>query len=259
MPYNRYDIKNKYNRRGRRFNERTWVTTVLLIVMPIIMVAVVLVGILLPVKFTKDERPVVVETTTAPVSEEDIVTDELLLRIVNDKNPLEADFMPNLVSFGNVQVSSAIYTDLKNMIDAAKSDGVVLTVTTGYISYEQQNVLYNDTYEKLKSENDYSKVKAESETMKICPQAGNSENQTGLLVTFSTTEEGEFSATNAGKWLEKYCVNYGFVLRYPEDKEVETGRQADDATYRYVGVDHAKQMRSYDMYLEEYVKHINQR
>ena len=257
MPYNRYDLKNKYNRRGRRFNERTWVTTVLLIVMPVIMVAVVLVGILLPVKFTKDERPVVVETTTAPVSEEDIVTDELLLRIVNDKNPLEADFIPNLVSFGNVQVSSAIYNNLKSMVDAAKSDGVVLTVTTGYISYEQQEKLFADTEEEMKKI--HKPIKAESEAEKICPKAGNSENQTGLLITFSTTEEGEFSATNAGKWLEKYCVNYGFVLRYPEDKEVETGRQADDATYRYVGVDHAKQMRSYDMYLEEYVKHINQR
>ena len=259
MPYNRYDIKNKYNRRGRRFNERTWVIPVLLIVLPIVMIAVALVGILIPVKLTNDARPVIEETTVADTSEEDVITDEMLLQVVNEDEPLPEDYVPSIVAFGKVQVAAAISADLKNMIDAAKVDGVELNVTTGYISFAQQGELYKETFATLKAENDYSEVKAESETKKICPKAGESENQTGLIVTFSSSEEGDFAQTSAGKWLTKYSVNFGFVLRYPEGKEVETGRKADDATYRYVGIDHAKKMRSYDMYLEEYAMHNYQR
>ena len=257
MPYNRYDVINKYNRRGRRFNQRTWVTPVLLVGMPVIMIAIAVFGIVYPIKSAIDDRPVVEETKASKTTEEDILTDDMLLLIVNEKYPLDKDYVPKLEKVDDVQVASAIYTDLKNMIAAANKDGVKLTVTAGYVSYAQQEKLFADTEEEMKKI--HKPIKAESEAEKICPKAGNSESQTGLLITFSTNEEGEFSLTEAGKWLTKYCVNYGFVLRYPEGKESETGRKADDATYRYVGVDHAKTMRSRCMYFEEYVKHINQR
>lgn len=262
MPYNRYDIKNKYNRRGRRVNEKVWLNTLLLILIPVLIVAVVLFGIILPLKNDIISPETTVETTLAVLSEEEAkpaVSDEELLQIVSENYPLQSDYKPVLLPFGNVSVAKVAFDDLDDLISDAGSQGISIKVQTGYVSFDEQDKLYKDTFAKLKEENGYSEIKAESETKKICPQAGCSESQTGLLIKFITDEEGDFSETEACKWLTKYCVNYGFILRYPENQEDVTGRTPESATYRYVGIDHAKKMRSYGMTLEAYSAHIYSR
>ncbi|MBE6737268.1 MAG: D-alanyl-D-alanine carboxypeptidase family protein [Ruminococcaceae bacterium] len=261
MPYKRYDLKNKYNRRGRKVSERAWLNTVLLVLIPILIITVVLFGIILPLKETVGDNSKTTETTTILQTQEEkpAVSDEELLLIVSENYPLQSDFKPALKPFGNQSVSEFAFADLDKLISDANAEGISIKVQKAYVSFDEQDTLYKETFAKLKKDNDYSEIKAESETKKVCPQAGCSESQTGLLITFSTDEEGEFKDTQAGKWLTKYCVNYGFILRYPENEEDVTGRTADNTIYRYVGIEHAKKMRSYDMTLEAYSAHIYSR
>lgn len=195
-----------------------------------------------------------VEATGDEISQ---VSPEELLIVVNDHNPLDEGYVPKLTSFAGIPIATEIFNDLDAMVSKAALDGVSLSVTTGYVPYKDQGKLYEETFEKIKKDNDYSEIRAESETKKICPDAGCSESQTGLLIRFSTNESYEsFDETEAAKWLERNSLNYGFILRYPLGREDTTGMTYDPQLYRYVGKDNALNIRRYGMTLEEYYYHV---
>ena len=99
---------------------------------------------------------------------------------------------------------------------------------------------YDDTVARLIAEGK-SKAKAEAEALKVTLPAGQSEWSTGLLIRFANLDGGDFSQSSAYKWLSDHCVEYGFVIRYPENKTEETGiTAAQPQVFRYVGVENAK-------------------
>ena len=257
MPYNRYDVRNKYNYRGRRVNERTGLKTFFLFFMPVIIIAVIVLGVL--VSYWMEVGLPENKTSISTPDQVAVVDDEVLLHVVNEHYPYDETYVPELAPFGGVQVSRLACDDLDDMISDATSQGIIISIKTGYVSYVDQGKLFEKTLDEIKKNNDYSEIKAESETMKICPEAGCSESQTGLLIRFTTNEKGNFADTQAGKWLSKYSVNYGFVLRYPEGEEADTGMTYAPDIYRYVGREHALNMRRYDMILEDYSYHISSR
>ena len=48
---------------------------------------------------------------------------------------------------------------------------------------------------------------------------------------------------------------YGFILRYPDDKQEITGIIFEPWHFRYVGVEHATIMTDQNLCLEEYLAH----
>lgn len=256
MPsYKRYDIKNRYNYRGRRTNDPVLFKTVMLVVLPLVIIGVIALGIFLAYKVSVD-KPEELVTPVATTDEAVVIPEEELLRLVNDNHPLDAEFIPPLTEYQGVKVSEYMLDSLKRMIDDAKKEGVTITLSEGYVSYEEQGKLYSETFEKLKKDKDYSDIRAESEAKKVVPEAGCCEAQTGLLIKLST--EGEnFEGSNAQIWLEKYSVSYGFILRYPEESESTTGMKYNPQLYRYVGEEHALNVRRYGMTLDEYFTHIS--
>ena len=83
-----------------------------------------------------------------------------------------------------------------------------------------------------------------------------------LAMKISDTTDGAFDITVAGttfkgteqqKWLQKHCWDYGFIVRYQEDKEAITGFLAECWHIRYVGVRHSVIMRDQNLCLEEYL------
>ena len=62
----------------------------------------------------------------------------------------------------------------------------------------------------------------------------------------------EFEDFPAFTWLSEHCAEFGFILRYPEDKQEITGITYEPWHYRYVGVEHAQKMQELDLCLEEY-------
>lgn len=254
MPYKRYDITNKYNSKGRRVTEKVGLKRFFLFATPLLIILVLMLGVFISMKVDEKDRP---KVTQPDISESEAVTgDDVLLRIVNSARPLDADYVPMLKQLGSVNIAEVAYEDVEKLISDASAEGINISVSRGYVSFEDQGKLYNETFSSMKNRG-YSEIKAESETKKICPEAGCSENQTGLLLSFSTSEEGDFVNTKAGKWLQKFSVNYGFVLRYPEGDEGSTGMSYAPEVYRYVGKENALNMRRYDMTLEAYSYHVN--
>lgn len=92
--------------------------------------------------------------------------------------------------------------------------------------------------------------------------SGNSDHHSGYLLALGTSNGAPLAAsTNTDHWIFKNCHKYGFVVRYPEDKQDVTGIGSDiqyDYTeaIRYVGVAHATYMKDKNLCLEEYVETI---
>ena len=68
--------------------------------------------------------------------------------------------------------------------------------------------------------------------------------------------DNSFAKTSEYKWLLKNAENYGFILRYPEDKEDKTKIAYESWHWRYVGEENAKRMNELNMCLEEYVEYL---
>ena len=81
---------------------------------------------------------------------------------------------------------------------------------------------------------------------------GQSEHQTGLAFDINSTR-WDFKDTIEGKWLAENCYDYGFIIRYPENKEDKTGYVYEPWHVRYVGNKVATDIKNSGLCLEEYV------
>lgn len=66
-----------------------------------------------------------------------------------------------------------------------------------------------------------------------------------------------FENTKAYNWLKQNADEYGFIPRYPKEKESITKISYEPWHWRYVGQENAKKMKSLDMCLEEYIEYIS--
>ena len=183
-----------------------------------------------------------------------------LLTLVNLQNPIPKDYKYDLSSYKNVKMEKMIVEPLSQMIKDAKKDDITLNLKSGYISYEDQEVLYQNEVNRQASENGFSPVRSKAEAEKIVPPGGKSDFQTGLSVEFDfagNKSKDEILNLDEYKWLNKNCVDYGFIVRYPKSKEDETSMTFSGSIFRFVGVDNAKKMRALDLCLEEYCDYIN--
>ena len=72
-----------------------------------------------------------------------------------------------------------------------------------------------------------------------------SEHQLGLSV--------DLLGTDAVPWFQEHCWDYGFILRYPGEKENITGITDESWHFRYVGKTVAQDIRESNLCLEEYL------
>lgn len=142
---------------------------------------------------------------------------------------------------------------LMTMLRAAHADGItVWQVSAGWRSVNYQRQLFNEKVDDYMAEG-FSRDKAVSATRKTVADPGASEHHTGLA--FDITVPGvSFKGTKQANWLAAHCWEYGFILRYEEDKEDITGFVAEAWHFRYVGVEHALIMRDEGLCLEEYIE-----
>lgn len=123
----------------------------------------------------------------------------------------------------------------------AKNEGFELVIFSGFRPYHKQQELYYETFGMDNS---------------ISAKPGHSEHQTGLAIDVSTLKHGltdYFSLSQEYLWLEKNAHRFGYILRYPKDKEHITGYQFEPWHFRYVGVEHAKIIYEQNLTLEEYL------
>ena len=74
-----------------------------------------------------------------------------------------------------------------------------------------------------------------------------------ILAADSLEENTGFADTRAYEWLEAYAAEYGFILRWPQERQAATGMVFEPWHWRYVGRDNALAIRASGLSLEEYL------
>jgi len=181
------------------------------------------------------------------------------LLLVNKDHPLSDDYQPSLQKMHDygVNVDASIYDALNDMLKAGEKEGLRFWVASGYRSPERQRELLDEDIEALVRQG-YSYSKAYEEVVRETMPVGCSEHATGLAVDIVSKDYQILDSKQANtpeiKWLQKNCSQYGFILRYPEDKEDITGVSYESWHFRYVGADAAEEIMSQGITLEEYLE-----
>jgi D-alanyl-D-alanine carboxypeptidase len=219
----------------------------------------------------KPTDPIQEESTEAPTEPEEEITEEPIiwdnykpssvllsenwaLTLINKNYPLDKNYTPTTAS---VIENSSVTADIRVaeayrlMYNAALTEDVILTPYSGYCSFQRQKTNYDNKVQAFVLQGlteDEAKLSAE----KRVEPAGCSENGAGLAVDVISASAG-FSSTNEYKWLVANAHNYGFVLRYPEDKTEITGMIYQPWHWRYVGIEVATEMKEQNLCLEEFL------
>lgn len=185
------------------------------------------------------------------------------LVLVNSKSPL-----PEGHSVETVEIASSYARDkgmsfdsraveyLNNMCAAAEKDGIALLAISSYRPHTRQEALFSNELADVKAENpNMSEEEAVKLASTVVAYPGTSEHELGLSVDLNSVEQ-TFEHTKQFNWLSSHANEYGFVLRYPKDKEEITGIIYEPWHYRYVGVEHAKKTTALNMCLEEYIEYL---
>ncbi len=184
------------------------------------------------------------------------------LTLVNGWNPLPEDFdyeghlttIPKKYIKGSLtQIDENVWPYLKAMLDDARADGIDIGVWSPYRSYATQKWLFEKQVTK-QINNGVPESQAEEKAATIVARPGTSEHNTGLALDINCANHS-FEKTTAYKWLTENAENYGFIMRYREDKQSKTGVIHESWHWRFVGINAAKEINKLDMCLEEYVEY----
>ena len=205
-----------------------------------------------------EETPSEEEEEPAEALPEEDLTDTWELLLANPDHPLPNDFEVETANVqGDFVMDERVADAMKEMIADAKEENVDLMICSAYRSIDRQQELF-DAEVAVQMNNGKSKEEAEKITATMIAMPGTSEHHTGLAADIVTpthqTLDPEFADTAAGKWLQENAAEYGFILRYPEDKQDITKIIYESWHYRYVGVDHAKAITENELCLEEYLE-----
>lgn len=179
-----------------------------------------------------ESKPPIVEK---PIIEENpIPRDEWFMLLVNTENPLPDGFSVETTAIDSSghSVDSRIAADLLEMISAGEAEGLDFIFYTAYRSVSKQKELF-----------DAGKTDA---------APGTSEHNCGLAVDIGCAN-GNFEGSPEEAWLLLHAHEYGFILRYPEDKVEFTGFAYEPWHFRYVGKEQAKIIHDSGLCLEEYL------
>lgn len=190
-----------------------------------------------------------------------------LIYMVNKSMFLDEDFTPkNLVKMksikldkegnntnggvrqvdGTWQLREECAEALVELCDAARAEGHELYLKSGYRSYYKQAVMYENRIKKYGYDDGW------------VTKPGASDHQTGLgcdVVPKKWTDRGmneDMAKEPETQWMAENCARFGFILRYPEDKEDITEINYEPWHLRYVGVPVATYIMDNGLCLEEF-------
>ena len=182
------------------------------------------------------------------------------LKLVNFEHALDETFEPaELSEVDNGYVADSRIADAtKKMIaDARSKDNVRIIALSAYRDYDYQMELFENKVQRLQQEKGYSVGKAREEAKTVVAYPGTSEHQLGLALDLVDARHVKLDEsqenTAAYKWLYEHCAEYGFIVRYPNEKTDITGIIYEPWHFRYVGVEAATYIMEHNITLEEYL------
>lgn len=195
-----------------------------------------------------------------PVMKPADLTVDWKLVLINPTHYIEEELDIQLASIDGYQMDSRVVGKVREMIDAAKEDGVYLTLTSGYRTMERSRTLYNNKIAEYRAMG-YGEAAARVEAAKWVAPPGTSEHHSGLAMDIISIDYytkyndlvEEFEKDTEAIWLRNNCHRFGFILRYPSNKTAVTGINYEPWHYRYVGEKAAKEIMEKGICLEEYL------
>lgn len=180
------------------------------------------------------------------------------LTLANYENVLPDDFTVEVENIDSTrQFDARAIKYLKQMMSDMSKDKIKnVWVQSAYRSVERQKELYDASVSKYLKQGK-TQEEAEKLTDEYINKPGSSDHNLGLAVDFNYVDN-KFEDLDAFKWLKKNAENYGFILRYPKDKEDITKIAYESWHWRYVGEEHAKKMNELNMCLEEYIEYLSE-
>ena len=166
--------------------------------------------------------------------------------LVNALNPVpdwyELDPV-NVVDYHDVD--RLCYEALNRMLEDLTAAGIEYTFNSAYRTIlEQTTILEYRTREHM-ANFDLDFYEARDKAYETVAIPGTSEHHLGLAVDLLGEE--------AVAWLQEHCWDYGFILRYTEEKEWITGIVDEPWHFRYVGTEVSLDMKDSGLCLEEYL------
>lgn len=152
----------------------------------------------------------------------------------------------------DMMINSVVIDSMNPLFDAFKEakGKTSILISSSYRSKNDQQKIYDDSV----------KQTGKKSTAYYVAVPGFSEHQTGYCFDLAAINrdnemieldgEGDFS------WLSENCADYGFVLRYPDDKTNITGIGYESWHFRYVGKAHSLFITKHKLCLEEYITGI---
>jgi len=224
----------------------------------------------------REERNIYSETETAKLTELTVVAPEPAqpeaekpdgpsfpegedwqLLLVNPWNEMPEDYEVHLKTLPDgMKVDEKAYGDLTAMLQACRDAGLSPKICSAYRTQSKQTYLYNNKIARLRKAG-YGKQAAIEEAGRWVARPGTSEHQLGLAVDIvsssyqALTKKQEKTAEQ--KWLMENCWEYGFILRYPNEKSEITGIGYEPWHYRYVGREIALDVQKSGLCFEEYL------
>ena len=129
------------------------------------------------------------------------------------------------VNKNNLSLRPEAYRALAELGTAAKADGVTLTISSTYRSYEYQKNLFDY----------WVSVDGLEEAERESARPGTSQHQLGLALDFAPVDDA-FDQTPGGKWVYQHAADYGWSLSFPQGYEDVTGYRWECWHFRYIGV-----------------------
>ena len=140
---------------------------------------------------------------------------------------------------------------LNELLDdyVAQGGATDIMVVSGYRTYDFQQGLFDRNAARNGIEN----------ARRYVAQAGGSEHHTGYAVDLYSMNNGDyFEGVGEYAWVNEHCHEYGFILRYTEEKEEFTKIGPESWHFRYVGVPHSYIIVENDFCYEEYIDYLRQ-
>ena len=174
--------------------------------------------------------------------------------LANGENSISEYVPPELVVIGtnSQQFDTRIEEPLKAMTDDAVANGISIFVSSGYRSYSDQAA----NFIRVCNNNGVTDGK-DSRGFYITMPAGCSEHQTGLAADITDhyyeLKNSSIENTETFQYLSKHCQDFGFIVRFPKDKEKVTGVMYEPFHFRYVGIEAAQYIMENGICLEEFL------
>lgn len=180
--------------------------------------------------------------------------------LVNKNNLLKEDYVPeNLIevheptgekidkSYIN-RLNKTAYEFFKIMQKEALKQGYEIFIDSSYRTYEYQKLVFEKNVEEHGIEH----------AKKYVAPPGGSEHQTGLAFDVIARRNGTMIEKSSDEdpeliWMKENAYKFGYILRYPKDKEQITGFNYERWHYRFVGPEISIYMKENNIEtLEEY-------